>query len=428
VTYRNLLIVLFVSLLPIQGGFLIPSSEAKGEEVPSSETLKQHYREGRYKEGIALMAGKKIETSEEALYLGLSHLRLGNQAGAIEAWKGYVRMEEGSEGARDLSRYLTLLLQEEAKRVARQVLQQEKSLTEKMDARTIAVSPFQNLGKQTYAPLSKGLAEMIITDLSKVKTLKVVERIQIQAILNELKLSQSGLVDKKSAPRVGKLLGAGKITTGSFLDVGEERLRLDAAVTETEKGKLLTSPEVTGDLLNFFQLQKALVFKILCGIGQCPESLDSRTQASVEKIHTRNLTAFRLYSQGIDLLDQGKYREASRFFFLAVEEDPEFDLARKALLETPLFPLDLSAMIASAESIGQGEDERRNLSLREPILKGNFSAPVVPAPIPLPEKGFGYRAMAPAVEMMTPVTSPTGPPSSAATVPVTIGVQFKIGP
>lgn len=413
-TDRKFLIVLFFSLFFIQAEF---RTAAAADETAPADSLKRWYQEGRYREGIDFMAGKKIGNSEEALYLGLSHLRLGNQAGAIEAWKQYVRMEEGSEGARDLSRYLTLLLREEAKQNARQIMQEEKSLSGKIDARTIAVSPFQNLGKQSNAPLSKGLAEMVITDLSKVQSLKVVERIQLQAILNELKLSQSGLVDKKSAPRVGKLLGAGKIATGSFLDVEEEKLRLDAAVTETEKGKLLTSPEVTGGLSDFFQLEKALVFKILCGIGHCPGSLDGETKASVEKIHTRNLKAFRLYAQGLDLLDQGKYRDASRFFFLAVEEDPEFDLARKALLETPLFPLDLSAMIASAESIGRGD-------------KGTFSAPVALTPPPLPEKGSGLQAMAPGLEMLTPAaplsTGGAGAPAvPAATVPVTIGVQFK---
>lgn len=427
-TSKFIIVFLFVLLF---------STPARTEEIPTeSATVKALYQAGKYQEAVDQMKGREPHDSEQALYLGLSALRLGRRADAIEAWKGYVRMEPGSEGTRDLSRYLTLLLQEEAKRAARKILQQEKTISHQVDARAIAVSPFQNLGKQTFAPLSKGLAEMIITDLSRVKSLRVVERIQIQAILNELKLSQSGLVDKKSAPRVGRLLGAGKITTGSFLDVDDERLkigpgaesseerrkflleghvngaqlRLDAAVTQTENGKLLTSPEVTGGLASFFQLEKALVFKILCGIGQCPESLDSRTKASVEKIHTRNLTAFRLYSQGLDLLDQGKYREASRFFFLAVEEDPEFDLARKALLETPLFPLDLAAMIASAEAIGEGP-------------KTGFNASVALIPPPLPEKGSGYQAAAPSLGLLTPPAPP-----APTTVPVTIGVQFKIGP
>ncbi len=391
--------VLFVLLLPTLG---------RTEELGRPESAaKRLYQEGQYTEIIKSLGGKADVDAQEALYLGLSYLRTGDQSKAIIAWKQYVQIDPGSEGSREVSKYLTLLLQEEAKRTAREILQQEKQIAVgKIDAKAIAVSPFENLGHQTYAPLSKGLAEMIITDLSKVKTLKVVERVQLKALLDELKLSQSGLVDAKSAPRVGKLLGAGKITTGSFLDLDQEKLRLDAAVTQTESGKSLTNSEVHGELPTFYRLEKELVFKILCGIGHCPESLDSQTKAAVETIHTRNFKAFRLYSQGLEYLDQAKYREASRSFFLAVEEDPEFELARKALLDTPLFPLDLTAMISGAEKIGDGGTA---------ILAAGpfFAAPQIP------QSTDGHQVMAPSIGMLTPPT-----PSPSNTVPVNIRVQF----
>jgi len=382
-----------------------------GAEMGAPDTeVKRLYQEGRYAEIIQAYEGKEGSGPQEALYLGLSHLRTGNPSKAIAAWKQYVRLGGGSEGSREVSKYLTLLLQEEAKRTAREILQQEKQLAGKVDARAIAVSPFENLGQQTYAPLSKGLAAMIITDLSKVKTLKVVERVQLKALLDELKLSQSGLVDAKSAPRVGKLLGAGKITTGSFLDLDQEKIRLDAAVTQTESGKALTNPEVHGTLPTFYQLQKELVFKILCGIGHCPESLDSQTKAAVETIHTKNFKAFRLYSQGLEYLDQGKYREASRAFFLAVEEDPEFELARKALLDTPLFPLDLTAMISGAEAIGDGGSAILSTATV-------FAAPQVP------EGSTGHQVMAPSMGMLVPPATGSGA-GAPSTVPVRIDVQF----
>jgi TolB-like protein len=357
---------------------LILSTPAWPAEAATETETIALYQSGDYAKVIELLKAKPGHSVQEALYLGLSYLRLGNKGRAIDAWKEYVRLDPGSEGARDISQYLTLLIREEAKRTTRAIRKQEKITGNIVDPDAVAVSPFRNLGKAAYDPLSKGLAEMIITDLSQVKSLKVVERIQIQALLDELKLSQSGLVDPKSAPEVGKLLGAGKIATGSFLDLDQEKMRLDASIAETEDGKLITSPGVSGKLATFYDLEKSLVFKILCGLGQCPESLDSRTLHAVEAIHTKNFKAFRLYSAGLDFLDKGNYREASKSFFLALEEDPEFNLARRALLDTPRVPFDLTAMIAG------GEAAARN----QAAVAGGAGLPIVAT---IPDKGV--RAM-----------------------------------
>jgi len=389
---------------------LLCSSAAWGEEIgpaPVDADAVALYQQGRYDQVVALLKRKGHLSSEEDLYLGLSQLRLGKSADAIQAWKEYVRLQNGGEGAREIGQYLTVLIREEAKRTTRVLRSQEKKITGNLlDPSAVAVSPFRNLGTRTYDPLSKGLAEMVITDLSKVKQLKVVERIQLQALLDELKLSQSGLVDPASAPRVGKLLGAGKITTGSFLDLEQGQIRLDAAVTQTDDGKLLSAPGVTGGLSTFYDLEKSLVFKILCGLGRCPESLDAETRAEVSLIHTKDFAAFRLYAQGLDLLDQGKYREAARSFFLATEEDPEFTLARRALLDTPMIPYDLPAMISGAEA--RGESDR----------SAGPPAPAPPALLPnLADRGIKNLVIPSISQQPIGATAP-------ATVPVQVHVQF----
>lgn len=320
----------------------------------AGETVQQLYQAGRYPEVIAALNGEQEKTGIESLYLGLSHLRTGNTMKAIEAWQGYVRLEQGSEGGRKISQYLTILLQQEAQRVAKERIQQEQSLSGKLDPKAIAVYPFSNKGTAAFAPLSRGLAAMIVTDLAQVKGLTVVERIQIQAILDELKLAKSGLVDPKSAPRIGKLVGAAKFTTGSFLDVDQKEIRLDAIVMQTESGKQVSASNSAGALDEFYKIEKALVFKLLCDLGYCPESLDSDTRKAVEMIHTKNLNAFQHYSQGLVDFDAEDYRAARRGFVLALTEDPAFELARKALLDTPIVRLKTSQIISGAEALGQG--------------------------------------------------------------------------
>jgi len=323
-------------------------------DMLGKQALKGLYKTNSYKEIVRALGGLEEWKNYQSFYLGLSHLQLGNTSSAIQAWKNYVDLEQGSEGGRKISKYLSILIQKEAKQTAKRAVSQERSLSRNFDPKAIAVLPFQNLGDQNYNSLSKGLAEMVITDLSNVKGLMVVERIKMQAILNELKLSKSALVDQKSAPRLGKLVGAGKITTGSFLDLKGEKMRLDATVTRTENGTRLTSSDARGSLSNFYRLEKILVIKILNGLGYSLQSLDSRTRLAIEKIHTKNLKAFQHYSEGLDLFDQGKYPEASRSFFLALEEDPRFGLARKSLLNTPIVRLNLTAMVAGAEGTEKG--------------------------------------------------------------------------
>ncbi|NOY85422.1 MAG: hypothetical protein GXO96_11500 [Nitrospirae bacterium] len=326
---------------------------------------------------------------------------------AIKAWQSFVRLEKGSEGGRKISRYLTILLQKEAERLAKKRVAQEKSFTEKLDPKAVAVYPFANKGTASYAPLSRGLAAMIITDLSQVEGLTVVERIQIQAILDELKLAKSGIVNPESAPRVGKLVGAAKFTTGSFLDLEEKNIRLDATVTQTESGRRLSAIDASGELSSFYTIQKALVFKLLCSLGYCPESLDDPTRLLVEKIHTKNLKAFRHFSDGLVAFDQRHYRDARRGFILALEEDPDFDLARKALLDTPLVSLNVANIISGAEAIDQGGAFH---SVLKPLLAS--SVPVYRLPIPVVPHIFQQPT--------TPDIGAGAPP----TVGVTVEVNF----
>ncbi len=402
--------VLFLSFM------LALPAVAWSKETMSRQVIKDLYQAGSYTEIVKVLGGLETWSNYQSLYLGLSHLRLGNSGLTIRAWKNYVRLEKGSEGARKVSKYLSILIKQEAQRTAKIAVDQEKSLSIDYDPKTIAVSPFQNLGDKSYNPLSKGLAEMIISDLSNIKGLTVVERIQMQAVLNELKLAGSSLVDQKNAPRLGKLLGASRVTTGSFLDFEAQKMRLDATVTRTENGQRLASSDVSGPLSSFYQLEKTLVFKILCGIGHCRESLDSRTRLAVEKVHTKNLVAFQHFSEGLDFFDQGKYPEASRSFFLALEEDPRFALARKALLNTPIVELNLTAILAGVENTEKGESVLLDFQAMSnlPQLAG----------LPRSLEGNFRNSPVPFIPEITQQTIDNGGAGSPARVPVQIEIQL----
>jgi tetratricopeptide (TPR) repeat protein len=73
------------------------------------------------------------------------------------------------------------------------------------------------------------------------------------------------------------------------------------------------------------------------------------------KIHTKSLAALIAFSLGLDYLDQEKYDEAREAFQKALDEDPKFDLAEQALMETPVTAMLLmtpSQMISSLSVSG----------------------------------------------------------------------------
>lgn len=79
----------------------------------------------------------------------------------------------------------------------------------------------------TWAPLSKGIPHILTTELSANRDLRIVDRERLQAVLDELKLTQSALVDPATAARVGRIIGARYIVYGNITIDPNKKLRLD---------------------------------------------------------------------------------------------------------------------------------------------------------------------------------------------------------
>ncbi|MGH7624480.1 MAG: CsgG/HfaB family protein, partial [Gemmatimonadaceae bacterium] len=95
---------------------------------------------------------------------------------------------------------------------------------------TLAVLNFDNnTGRTDYDPMGRGIAAMMITDLSASPDLKVVEREKMQDVLNEQNMQHSALFDSTTAVRAGRLLGAQYIATGS-LAASSPQIRIDMRV------------------------------------------------------------------------------------------------------------------------------------------------------------------------------------------------------
>lgn len=308
-----------------------------------------------YEAGDLEAARKTFEQAQEVFpsnyavpyYLGLIYLEEDRRSEAIGQWRQYVLMDPGSEDSLKIRKYITLLLREEAVASAKAAVANEAALLSgPTDDNAVAVTSFNNLGTEALAPLGKGLAAMLISDLSQVPDLQVVERIKLQALLQELDLGTSGVVDPETVPKVGKLLKSRHVATGSLADSAADSMQIVSAVVDTGQANRIDTREAEGALQEFFTLEK----QIACGIVEDLGRDCSEMPGAFNKIHTKSLAALTSFSVGLDYFDQEKYDEARDQFQKAIDEDPEFDLAKEALALTPfatMLLMSTSQMVSS---------------------------------------------------------------------------------
>jgi TolB-like protein len=215
---------------------------------------------------------------------------------------------------------------------------------------TVAVLYFDYTGKDAeMAMLRKGLAQMMISDLSTIERVRIVERERLQAIIGEMKLQRGHNFDKKTAARIGKLLGARYMVLGGYFAMMGS-LRIDARVVAVETGVVVRSIGANGKVGDFMALEQ----KVSAGLADVLRTklpkLKLRTAKARSKAHAKTPRKRRKrakppkvmhakdviqYAKALDAKDRGDMKLASAEMKKVVAAHPDFELAA----------MDLAAMV-----------------------------------------------------------------------------------
>lgn len=219
-----------------------------------------------------------------------------------------------------------LALRALAAQTAKLALARESTLTaQPPEPSTLAVLPVTIAGDSTLQPLSRGLAELLTSDLAMVRSLRLLERVQIGALLDELKLGQTERADAGTAARVGRLLRAERMVQGVASITPNGPVRLSATVVRGD-GAVRSGAQANGTFKQLLDLEKQLVFSLATQLGI---QLTDAERQRILRQGPKNLAAFLAYSEGLDALDRGDYRAAAAAFGAAVRADPSFQAARQ---------------------------------------------------------------------------------------------------
>jgi TolB-like protein len=196
---------------------------------------------------------------------------------------------------------------------------------------TVAVVPLRvDAADTALADLGYGIADLLLTDLAKSKSVRVVDRVRTDALLHELSVgaSAAGPVDSATGLRVGRLLGARRLVVGSLSAGAPRALRLDVRVADAQSGAIDAGLAASTPVDRILDAQKQLAFRVfeLLGVALTPAE-----RAAVERRPTGDLSALLAYSHGVRAEAARDFDRAAAEYERAVRADPSFAAARAGL-------------------------------------------------------------------------------------------------
>ena len=288
------------------------------------------YKDGRFEQSKTTLANAidaGAEFGAAYLYLGLSNESLNDWAAARTAYTTYLEVGNFGPLKDRLENRLLLIVRNELQAAAQAALAQEAALvSEPPQPRTVAVFPFRLVSEdEGLWPLQVALADMMITDLAISNALTVLERTQIQSLLDEMALSEAGYADPATGARAGRLLRAEHVVQGVLTTLGEQNIQFDAEVMNTVQAQSAGSVSDQDQLEAIFDMEKTLVFQILDVLGA---ALTPAEREAINDNRAESILAFLAYGEGLMAMDRGDFQAASNFFQQAASRDGSFTAAQ----------------------------------------------------------------------------------------------------
>ncbi|MEW6126672.1 MAG: tetratricopeptide repeat protein [Acidobacteriota bacterium] len=200
----------------------------------------------------------------------------------------------------------------------------EVTLSKAPGKKSVAVLFFENQSATAELDwLREGLADMMITNLSRSNRLSVLSRQQLHLLFERTGHQRAATVRLDEALDLAQKTQAEVIILGSFAKLGDQ-VRIDAQIHDTRTGNLIAAEGMTADTPD----------QILAGVDALSHKLTAHLGVtSVEKeqpfaaVMTDNINAYRYYSLALEQTQMFQFPEALELLEKAIALDSEFAMA-----------------------------------------------------------------------------------------------------
>lgn len=196
----------------------------------------------------------------------------------------------------------------------------------------IAVLPFDNGGsygqaKEDFDALQRGIAGMMISELSQNPTARVVERQEVQRLIDEQNLGAQGRVDPQTAAKVGKLVGARYVVLGTFIDFYGD-FRVDVRLVNTETSEIVKTESERMPREHMYDIIRNVAARLMKDVNLPALQRQASDQRMSRQVPTEALT---YYSRALLYSDHGQKDKAIEMFNRAIVIFPDYAEAKEGL-------------------------------------------------------------------------------------------------
>ncbi|NVJ87668.1 MAG: hypothetical protein HWE15_15300 [Algoriphagus sp.] len=189
--------------------------------------------------------------------------------------------------------------------------------------KSVAILPFVNSSENPDQEFfSEGLTEDVITQVSKIGSIKVIS----EEAVSRFKNSTSPL------DSIAKVLNVSTILKGSVQWMGD-KIRINVQLIDPEDNKNLWAETYNREATEIFQVQEAIATEIARVLNS---SLSAEELNQLSKTQTNSFEAYELHLKGRELYanyDKQSVLEAIEYFKAAIKKDPNYALAYASLAD-----------------------------------------------------------------------------------------------
>lgn len=211
-----------------------------------------------------------------------------------------------------------------SKRTAEPAAGSANAVAVPLPAKSIAVLPLENLSDdKENAFFADGIQDDLLTNLAKIKDLKVISRTSVMSYRNK---------GARNLREIGKELGVASVLEGSVRRVGN-RVLVNVQLIDTATDQHLWAERYDRTIADSITLQGELASEIAAALRA---TLSAEEKARVETKLTDNPEAYVAYLRGREVqlrpeTSRENYLSAESYYKQAVALDPRFVLARARL-------------------------------------------------------------------------------------------------